>query len=162
MHARKGFTLVELLIYLGIFAIIGILGGQVVSAVLKTRASVSRSNEVQLNTSRVLQQIVDRVHTAVTINGASTTLSLRMADSSKNATIISLSATGTVTIAEGTSLPVPMTPSTVNVTALTFTLLTNPDPSTSSVQIAITGAYNNVGVADTNTVYSLRTTALPL
>jgi hypothetical protein len=101
------------------------------------------------------------VHTATVINDASSTLSLKMADGSKDPTIIALSS-GTVTIKEGAGAANAITPLTIFVTALTFSKQDNPSPSTSSVQIKMTTGYSSAGVADSNTLYSLQTTAMPL
>jgi len=158
---QGGFTLLELILYITIFSIVGTLAASVFSFALKSKVSIGRLNEVQLDSQRMFAQIVDRVHTATTINDASSTLSLKMADATKDPTIIAVSSSA-ITLKEGSGAAISITPSTTLVTALTFTLITNPSPSTSSVQIKMTTGYSSAGVADSNTLYSLQTTAMPL
>ncbi|MEK7147026.1 MAG: prepilin-type N-terminal cleavage/methylation domain-containing protein [Patescibacteria group bacterium] len=156
-----GFTLIELILYVLIFAIVGTLAAGVFSFVIKSKIVISRSSEVQLNVQRITEQIVDRVHSSLAINDASSTLSLKMADVNKDPTIFAL-ASGTITIKEGGSVAAPMSPSTTIFTALNFTKIDNPAPATSSVQIKITGGYNENGTTTSDTLYNIQTTALPL
>lgn len=158
---QSGFTIIELIIYILIFAVIGTLAAAVFSLAVKSKNIVARSGEVQLNIQKAVEQIIDRVHSAVTINDASSTLSLKMSDVNKDPTIFSLSA-GAVNIKEGAGAAAPITPPTIFITFLSFTKINNPAPATSSVQISITGGYNNAGIAESSTLYSIQTTALPL
>jgi len=161
-YSRSGFTLFELVLYIGIFAIIGTLAGSVFNFTLRGKVAVGGANAAGGNLSKAMLQIIDRVHSSLTINDASSTLNLKMSDSTKNPTIIGLSS-GAITLKEGAGAAQSLTPSsTLTVTALTFTLITNPSPSTSSVQILITGGYNNNGTIDQGTVMTLRTSAMPL
>lgn len=155
-----GFTIAELIIYLTILGILGIFGARILDLALKGKTSISRSNEVQLVSSRTMAQIIDRVHSSLTITDASSTLNLQMVSSSQNPTIVSLSS-GTIIMQEGSATS-SLTSATVYVSALTFTKITNPSPSTSSVQIQMTTGYNDNGTADPNTLYSLQTTVMPL
>lgn len=156
-----GFSILELIIYIGIFAVMGVLGAFVFDFSIRSKQYTTRTNEVYFNTQRVLAQIVDRVQTAVVINGASTTLNLKMSDASKDPTIFALSSNA-VTLQEGSGESISITPTTLFVNALTFVQVDNPSPSTSSVRIVITGGYNDDGVFDSATSYTLQTTALPL
>lgn len=161
MRGREvgGFTIIELLIYLSIFAILGGLAATVLDFTLRNRVVISRSNEVYLASERVLSQIVDRVHASTKITSASgNTLVLQMPSAGINPTIFSLVA-DQVTIKEGSSATSTITPATVIVDTLSFTEITN---STSSVQINIRMGYNNAGVVEETTLYQLQTTALPL
>ena len=158
---RSGFTIIELIIYVLIFAVIGTLASAVFGLAVKSKTTIGRSGEIQISVQKAVEQIIDRVHSSLTINGASSTLSLKMSDVNKDPTIFSLSA-GAVNIKEGTGAAAPVTPTTVFITSLSFTKIDNPAPATSSVQIQITGGYNNAGVADSSTLYSIQTTALPL
>jgi len=157
----SGFTLIELILYFAIFGIVATLGVSVFSYALKGRTTVRKLGEVQVNVQRATDQIVEKVHTSLTINDASSTLSLKMSDSAKDPTIFALSS-GAITIQEGTSTAVAITPDTIVVTSLTFTKITNPSPATSSVQIKMTAGYNVAGSADPGTAYSIQTTAMPL
>jgi len=125
---RSGFTLLELIVYLVLFGIVGTLAASVLSFALRGKTAVGRLNEVQVTAQRTLEQIIDRVHTALAINDASSTLSLKMSDSSKDPTIYAL-AGGAVTIKEGSAAAVPVTPPSTVVTALTFGKAQNPTVS---------------------------------
>ena len=153
---RQGFTLFELILYLVLFGILGVFAARILSAALIANMVVNHANEVQLTAQRVMNQIVERVHSAATITGASSTLNLEMAQASNNPTIIALSS-GTITIKEGSSATAGLTSSSTYTTSLSFTQITNPSPSTSSVQIVMTMGYtdNNSGTAVTSTLYTL-------
>ncbi len=154
-----GFTIVELLIYLSIFAVLGGLAATVLDFTLRNRAVISRSNEVYIATERALSQIVDRVHASTKVTSASgNTLVLQMPSAGVDPTIFSLVA-NQVTIKEGTTATSTITPTTVIVDTLSFTKINN---STSSVQIRIRTGYNSAGVVEETTLYQLQTTALPL
>lgn len=160
-RGRGGFSIFELIIYISIFAIMGILGAFVFDYSVRSKQITSRSNEVFTNTQRMMSQMVDFVHNAVTINGASSTLNLKMSDSGKDPTVIAL-ASGAITIKEGVGNATSVTPSALFVNSLTFTLITNPSPSTSSVRIVLTAGYAVDSAADEKTLYTLQTTAAPL
>lgn len=157
-----GFTLFELIIYLTIVAVVGTVGGAVLTYALNAKTAVGRHGEVQNQTQRALLQIVDRVHASQGITSAASALTLKMSNPAKDPTVFALSS-GAVTIQEGAGSAVAITPSsTVTVSSLAFTKIDNPSPATSSVRIVITASYNNNGVADPNTRYTLQTTAAPL
>ncbi|MEK7465511.1 MAG: prepilin-type N-terminal cleavage/methylation domain-containing protein [Patescibacteria group bacterium] len=163
-NKRSGFTLIEMMIYIVIFAIVATLGATVFDFALRTKDTTNRLTEAQSGVQQALQQMVDKVYTATDINGASTTLNLKMSDSTKNPTVFSL-ASGALMMQEGTGTAVAVTPSTIYVTALSFTKLNNTSSqgtATSSVQIRITGGYNEGSAADTKSLYTLETAALSL
>lgn len=152
------------MIYIVIFAIVATLGATVFDFALRTKDTTHRLTETQSGVQQAMQQIVDKVYTAIDINDASTTLNLKMSDSTKNPTIFSL-ATGSLMMKEGSSAATAVTASTIYITALTFTKFSNPNPggtATSSVQIRITAGYNEGSAADTKSIYTLETTALSL
>lgn len=161
---RQGFTIVELIIYLLIFGILGLFGARLLTFALQSKTAVGRLSEVQTASQRIIEQIIDRVHASSGINASSTsgsTLTLYMASSSLNPTIISLISSSTIQLQEGTATTT-LNPTTTLVTALSFTTFLNTSPSTSSVQIGITLGYNDKGTIDPNTIYSLQSEAMPL
>lgn len=165
MHdKRRGFTILELTIYIVIFAIVGTLGAAVFDFTLRAKNVTSRLGDSQTALQQLLSQIVDRVYSATDINGASTTLNLKMAAGAIDPTIFSL-ASGTITMKEGAGAAVVISPDTLYITALSFSKISNANPggtATSSVQIRITGGYNEGSAADPKTLYTLQTTALSL
>lgn len=158
---RSGFSLIELIVYFSIFALAVALGGTVFTFALYGKRAVRELSAVHSSTQRAVEQMVDRVHIAQTVLDASTTLNLKMASSSLDPTIFSLLG-GVVRIKEGSASAVDVTPATVYVNSLSFVKVTNPSPSTSSVQIIITAGYNDDGAAKPGTEYTLQTTAMPL
>lgn len=163
-NKRSGFTLIELMIYIVIFGIVATLGATVFDFALRTKDMTHRLTETQSGVQQAVQQIVDKVYTATDINDASSTLNLKMSDGTKNPTVFSL-ATGSLMMQEGAGAAVAVTPSTLYVSALTFTKFSNPNPvgtATSSVQIRITAGYNEGSAADAKSLYTLETAALSL
>ncbi len=162
VKTRSGFTILELIIYIVIFAIVATLGTSVFSFAVKAKGYVGELSEVQINMSKAVDEIVGRVHASTGIISASgSTLSLSLASSSVNPTVFSLSG-GELMVQEGSGAVAPVTPSTILITSLAFTVVSNPSPSGPSVQIKITAGYNKGGVVDPATVYSIQTTAMPL
>jgi prepilin-type N-terminal cleavage/methylation domain-containing protein len=162
---KGGFTLIELVVYVAIFAIVGTLGGTVLDFALKSKSSTNRSNEVFFGTERAMTQIVQHIHGASSVTTASgSTLVIQESGAS---TIISLQSNGIV-IKEGTNTTTTVTPSSLFVETLSFTSSTNTlvnndfTAQNASVQISITAGYNDGGVIDAGTRYTLQTTALPL
>ncbi len=156
----KGFTLIEAIVYVGIFVMVATLGATVFDFALRSKRTSGRMGDVYMNANRTMQQIVDRVHAASYIKSASgNTLVLWMNDNTS--TTFSL-VNNAVTQQEGVGLVTTTTPSTLFVSDLTFTAVKNPAPSATSTQIILTVGYNNEGVLDSATTYTLRTTVLPL
>lgn len=158
---RAGFTLLELILYLLIFAAIATLGGTVLNFSLEGKGVVGKYSEVQTAVDRVAAQMIEKVHQSVRVIDASTTLNLEMASSTINPTIFALSG-GAITTKEGSAAAVSTTPAAIFVSSLNFTKIDNPAPSTSSVRIKITAGYNASGTAEADSLYSVQTTALPL
>ena len=119
-EAKSGFTLIELIIYVLIFGIVGTLASGVLVLAFKTKSSVGRTSEVHTVTQRALSQIVERVQSSITVSDASTTLNLARGLPSESPTIFALSS-GVLTIKEGSGAAVQITPATLLITSLTFT-----------------------------------------
>jgi len=160
-NSRAGFTILELILYIIIFGIIATLGTAVFNFAIKSKIYISELTEVQVNTTQAVSRMVGAVHGSTGINGASSTLSLAMSSSTLNPTVFSLS-TGTIMMKQGSGAAQAITPSSIIVSALTFTSITNPSPSTSSVQITVAAGYNNNGTIDAKSIYTIQTTAVPL
>ncbi|MDI6734244.1 MAG: hypothetical protein QMD50_01980 [Patescibacteria group bacterium] len=162
-----GFSLLELIIYISIFVVIGTLGAMVLDFALRTKKINTRSNEVYLNTEKALAQIIERVQVSTLVNDTTTssTLDLKMASSSIDPTKFSLQ-DGVIIIKEGSNATTTITPSTIIVNVLSFERVVNAsstiNSSSTSVKITVSASYNDNGVADTNTTYALQTTAGPL
>ncbi len=157
-RSLSGFTLVELLIYVGIFSIAAGLFTGVLTTLTKVQVRESATTEVSQQAQFVIQTIQRLVTDASVIELASdtatSTLKLRMADAVKDPTCVQLSG-GVVYLMEGndgvskqtcfaTSSPQakPLTDGKVVVNALTFTKRANP-PAKDTVKIDLTVAYNS-------------------
>lgn len=158
MKDKGGFTLVELLIYVSIFSIAAIFLVAILMAVVKIQTRQSSSNEInqQLtfvsNTIRALVQESSNVET--TAGTATTTLTLRMASSSRDSTLIFSSGTA-VYLTEGTSSPVMLTDSNIRVDNFRVTKYENPG-ALALVQVDMSFTYNSSSTA-TPITRSLRT-----
>jgi type II secretory pathway component PulJ len=160
--SKNGFTLIELIIYFGIFAVISVVGVLTLNTALESRTTVRELAETQTQVQRAIEFMVDKVRTSSSIS-ASTTASelwLNRSVAAENPTVFRLSGSS-ITIQEGTNPQEAITPSTILVTELVFTLFSNPAPATSSVRIRLTAGYNAGGSVSPGTSYTLQTTAMP-
>lgn len=150
--AAKGFTLIETLIYIAVI-------GLVVSSFVVFSVSVSQSGnktfvtqEVHANARHALDIMSGRIRASTGVNTEASTfgsdpgvLSLSMAASGSNPTVLSLSGDdGVLQITEGVGSAVALTSDEVKVTNLVFTNLT-PTGARESIRIQMTVAYNNAG-----------------
>jgi len=145
---KKGFTLIETLIYVGIIGLVitSFIGFAV--SISSTKSKVYVTQEVQANARMALNLITQKILSANGVNiGASTfdtdpgVLSLSMADGDKNPTIISLSQNnGVLQITEGTADPVNITSNKVLITNLVFTNLTSTSDK-ENIKIELTAEY---------------------
>jgi len=157
---KNGFTLVETLIYLSIVSaiLVGFVSFSI--SISDVRAKNYASSEVQANLRVALDIVTQKIRSANGVNlGASTfdvdpgVLSLSMADSAKNPTIIKLDQdNGTLQVQEGSSPPVSIISSEVKMTNLIFTNLTQAGRN-AIFKINMTIDYNDIG-GDVNYVYS--------
>jgi prepilin-type N-terminal cleavage/methylation domain-containing protein len=161
----QGFTLIEIIIYLLIFGVVGTVAANVLNAAIQAKVIVAENTQVQLDSQRVMERLVDLVHSSVGIQTTSTTnlVVLQMADPSKNPTIIRASdATLGITIQEGASAAVSIQPSTLTVVSYSMGYWSNPSPSTSTAFFNITFGYKSNGQLVNGTQYTVSTNAMPL
>jgi type II secretory pathway pseudopilin PulG len=145
LKMRKGFTIIELLIFSAIFAVISVAFLSALVSTVQVQTKQSAAAEVNQQTQFLLDTIQRYVERSSLIqlssNSATSTLKLRMSSSTEDPTYIYLSGT-TVYLQQTDSGAVqPLTSSKVNVTNLTFTKRANP-PGHDSVNVAFTVAYN--------------------
>ena len=160
-NSCKGFTLFELIIYIVIFGIIGTLGTAVFNFAVKEKVYVGRLAEVQIDATQAMSRLVAEVHNSASIASVTaTTLTINMNGGGQEAFVFNGGALTFQVVGVGT--PATVTSPNIILSSASFTLVSNPSPSLSSVQIAMTAGYNNNGTVDSNTLYSLRTSALPL
>lgn len=135
LKANKGFTLVEMLIYM---AIIGLVVVGFVNFSLSISSSRDKTyvvQEVQANSRLAFNLISQKIKLSTGVNTTTSTfltdpgvLSLVMASSTINPTIINLDQDdGILQITEGVADPIAITSNEVKVTNLVFTNLTSDD-----------------------------------
>ncbi len=157
---NKGFTLIEVLIYL---AIVGIALSSFVAFVMQisdVKAKNYVMEEAQANARIALDIISRKIKSANGVNTALSTfdadpgeLSLSMSDSSKNPTVFNLTEDdGILQITQGADDPVAITSDEVKITSLVFTNL-SAGSDFENIRIQLTVEYNNLG-SDIEYAYS--------
>ncbi len=147
---RKGFTLIEVLVYTAIFAISAVFLVGILTAITRVQSRQSSVNEVNDQISFVNNTIQRLVRSAslvdMTAGSATTTLTLRMASSTLDPTKIYADASGTaIYLQEGASTAVALTDSKVKIVSFLATKFENPGGPT-IVQIDLAMEYNTVSV----------------
>ncbi|MEK7576418.1 MAG: prepilin-type N-terminal cleavage/methylation domain-containing protein [Patescibacteria group bacterium] len=150
-----GFTLVELIIYIGIFSLIvvGLMSFALSMTIARTKTYVGQ--EVTANARVALDIITQKIHAAQGVNVVGSTfktdpgvLSLEMADVSKNPTIINLNANdGRLQIKEGAASEVFLTSREVQVKNLIFRNLTQ-NGERENIWITLTVQYGDSNTGD--------------
>ena len=146
---QKGFTLIELIIYV---AIVGLVAGAFVSfsiAVTNSNTKTYVAQEVQANSRIALDLITQKIQAATGVNLVDSTfgsdpgvLSLSFASDDLDPTIIQLSEDdGILQVVEGVSSPVNITSDEVKVTNLQFTNLTGTSDK-ENIKIDLTVEYD--------------------
>lgn len=162
---KNGFTLIEVLIYLGILSLIVVALLSFDVSVISSRSKTMVVEEVQANARIALDLVSQKIRGAQGINvGASVfgsdpgVLSLAMANATQNPTVFNLSADdGRLQITEGSSgTPVFVTSKDVEVTNLVFTNYSQPGER-EHIRIDITVRYKNAGSVDYSYSYSAHT-----
>lgn len=159
MAARTihGFTLIEVLVY------VGVIGGILTSFILfslsvsESRQKAYVAQEVQGSLRTSVDIVTGRLRAATGVNTGSSTfdvdpgiLSLVMADPTKNPTIIDLSADdGSLRITEGAGSPEILTGPRISVTHLVFRDLTVPSSGRENIGIELTFSAIGDGQAHT-------------
>lgn len=119
----KGFTLMELLIYLGVFAIVTVgiatLFNQVSSSYLNTQSKTQLTQALRFSSQNITQAI--RASSKI-ITASSSSLILQMNDSSKNPTEFGLE-NNRIYKKEGTGEKIYLTPKNIRITKLDFSYL---------------------------------------
>ena len=141
-----GFTLIELLIYAAVFSVSAVFLVNILTAVTQTQVRQTSINEVNRQISFVSDTVQRLVRQSSFVENAagvaSSTLTLRMASSSADPTLIYMNASGTAMyIQQGTSSPVLLTNDKVTIGNFSVTKFEN-SGSSAVVQINLTLNYN--------------------
>ena len=139
----KGFTLVELIIYMGIIGVILMVASTFAWQIILGNIKVGAYREVEQNVSFAMEKITTAVRNSSKIvepeePGEETDyLFLRMSDPSKTLTKFKIS-DGKIIMSEGDKGPYPLTTDLVQVTNLKFTNLSYEDtPGTVKIEMTI-------------------------
>jgi len=145
LDSKKGFTIIELLIFAAIFSVIAIAFLSALVSTVQVQTKQSAAAEVNQQTQFLLDTIERYVERSNLIelssNSATSTLKLRMSSSTEDPTYIYLSGTTAYLQQTNSGTAQQLTSNKVNVTNLTFTKRANP-PGHDSVNVAFTVAYN--------------------
>ncbi len=172
MRHQRGFTLVELIIYIGIFSIAAMLLIGVLTTFTKVQVRESATTAVSQEAQFVIQTIQRLVTDASLIelakDSATSTLKLRMPVAADDPTCIQFS-NGTVYLMQGndgvnkqtcfatsTAQAKTLTTSKVVVNTLTFKKFENP-PATDTVKIDLTLSYNSTNPQESAVSRTLQT-----
>lgn len=160
---KKGFTLIEFLLYTAIVAAVLLAAGAVTFNVLFGKAKLGALAEVSQGGRAAMEQISFTTRNATAINSPATganaaSLSLQVADSIKNPTVFDVQ-NGILRIKEGATAAVSITPSSLDITGITFTNASTATAS-SSLRIQLTVKYrNSTGRQEYNVQQTFYTTA---
>lgn len=147
MENKKGFTLIELILYIAIMGLTITSIFYFLSMVLNAKVKNQTVIEVEQQGESVILEMAQAIRNATSINyptfgTSSSTISLVMASSTKNPTIFKLSSS-TLQIIEGTSSAINLTNNLVAVTGLTFKNL-GTSSGTDSIQMKLNINYINL------------------
>jgi type II secretory pathway component PulJ len=159
LHTRqKGFTLIELVIYMGLMSIvIGLFAGILVTIVrIQTQQTSSRQVSSELNF--IMNTITRDIRDAQSLSVTTSTLEITTYEASTTPTIITIE-NGAVAKKEGANATSTLSTDRVFADALTFTNLSSGD--TQAVQVILTLAFNTENPAQEYS-QTLQTTAVPL
>lgn len=141
-QTEKGFTLVELLLYVSIIGVILVSFSVLLSIVMQSRIKNQTVSEVEQQGSEVLQSMTQIIRntdniTSPTIGTTGASLTLDVLDAAKDPTIFDLAA-GVIRIKEGAGAAVPLTNSRVTASSLTFKNLSRTGtPGTIRIQFTL-------------------------
>ena len=143
LHSSQGFTLVELLLYVGISSVILLVTSLFLSALLSSRVKNQTIAEVEQQGVQVMQMMTQTLRNADTINAPSigvsaAELSINTYTGANNPTIFDL-ASGVMRMAEGSNPVIPLTNSRVTASGLNFQNLSRTGtPGTVRIQFTLT------------------------
>lgn len=145
---QKGFTLIELMLYIGICSFMLLVVFLFVSQILEARVKAQTIAEVEQQGDWAVQVITQAIrNSASPINspaaGASAnTLSLKFIDVTKNPTVFALSS-GAITVSEAGGATINLTNSKIIISSLTFQNVTKTGTK-GSVKFSFTATFNNL------------------
>jgi|GEM_PF-1955181 len=127
--SSSGYTLIELLVYIGVFALVAV--GLTTTFVAVTRVQTEQTSDVEIDqqSAFLLSRLQDYIANAslidIPVSAPTSTLRLRVPAHTSDPTVITVTG-GVVYVAQGAGTPQPLTSNKVSVSNLTFTRQANP------------------------------------
>lgn len=158
LHPKSGYSLVELLIYLGITTVVMGIFAAILVIVTRIQSQQTGSNQVASELNFVMGTVKRLIRNSTSLTVASSTLTIGTNSSSTDPTIITLSG-GQVTEQDDGSAATALTTDKIIANQLSFVNFTN--ASSQVVQVVLKFSFNttNPQQADTQT---LESSAIPL
>lgn len=149
LRSQKGFTLVELILYVSICSILLLTISSFLSFLLGARVRSQAITEVNQQGFQVMSLITQTIRNGrsiqvPSIGTSSSTLSITTGNAVLNPTVFDLSST-TVRIKEGSKTVVPLINSRVRLSALTFQNVSSASSTEKIIRISYTIDYLNQG-----------------
>jgi len=139
LKAHPAFTLIELIVYVAITAMVVVALVHVMIAILETREKTQYVGEMQYSLRFSMDRIVERMLNADGIESASgSVLALTVRDPHKDPTVFSLSK-GRILLRQGSSAPHPLTSEKIRIETLRFENIAN------RIRVTIEGIDPNAG-----------------
>jgi len=139
---NHGFTLVELLLYIGIASVLLVVISLFLSTILEARLKQQSMMEIESQGTQIMEQITQAIRNAEGINspnpgGSSSTLSLAMSNGN-NPTLFALSSE-TLNITEGATSPIPLSNDRITVSDFNVTNTSRADtPGILKIEFSLT------------------------
>jgi len=152
INLRKSFTLLELVLYVFAFSIIGLALYNFSTMAFRASAYSKAVAEVELQGSAIMLKLIKAINNVAAFDGinapavgtATATLSLKTATTSTNPTLFTLS-NGVITMKEGASSTISLSSNLVLASDLVFTNFGRPLTDAGVVQIKFKLSFNNQG-----------------
>lgn len=146
--SKQGFTLIEIMLYVGIVSVIIPIFSVAMITFLESKVKNQTIAEVEQNGAQVMSEITQAIRSADAINSpvpgdSAVSLSLVMADSGKNPTLFDLSGSD-IQIKEGADSPINLSSSRVVLSGLNFSNLSRAE-TVGTVRVQFTLSHINPG-----------------
>jgi len=155
---QRGFTLIELVIYMGLMSIVVGLFAAILVTIVRIQTQQTSSRQVASELNFIMNTITRDVRNSQALSVTSSTLTITTNEASTTPTIITL-ADGAVAKKEGTNATSTLSTNRVVADALAFTELSS--GTAKAVQIVLTLSFNTSNPTQVFT-QTLQTTAAPL
>ncbi len=149
IRSQKGFTLVELVLYVSICSILLLTMSTFLTFLLGARVRSQAITEVNQQGFQVMNQITQTIRNGrniqiPSIGVSSSTLSLTTGNALLNPTVFSLNGT-TFIVKEGSKTAIPLTNSRIRVSTVTFQNVSSSSSTEKIIRISYTIDYVNLG-----------------